>query len=211
MAQRNALDGLSTSIIRFREEHKMTQSDFAHFIGQSSATVKRWESRTNGPNCKDIVEIADRMGLTVDELLRGVKPQDVDINKATGLSSKAIETLRQRDDVISYYVQSVIEPLIENDWIASDILAIGAIYRKRASSESDGIPNDLSDQERYMAAGIRMSILEHVGKLIDEAASKIAVSKGENELAAELMEDEKKIELYREFHDLIPRHFKRGN
>ncbi len=208
MWKENPLAGFIRSITQYRKDHgNMTQAEFAKFIGVHLSTVKRWETGMNGPKAEEILPIADKMGLTVDELLRGIKPENVSINRETGLSSEAIERLRHRDSVVSFYLTQIIEPLMLSEHTMCDVLRIAAIKRKYEGDEERNIP----DSVRYEQAGIKWSILENYSKSIDKAVDLLARSDEHDETISNLLHAPKMISAYEDFGSVIREKQEGGN
>ena len=151
----------------------------------------------NGPKTEEIMEIADKMGLAVDELLRGIKPENVDIHRETGLSTEAIAILRHRNSADVFYLENIIEPLLQNSHIAYDLLTIAAI---RKSVDEHGEPMYDSD-DQYLEAGIKWRIVELFSKLIDEAVSR-ACDTQDSDLD-QLLGNRRKISAYKDFANIL--------
>lgn len=54
-----------------REEQNLTQSGLATQIGVNQNTVSQWETGERIPRADKLVQLAQILGCTVDELLRG--------------------------------------------------------------------------------------------------------------------------------------------
>ena len=85
-------------IARLRENRGLSQkqlSDELEKIGLKvrRETVTQWENGTRDLKTEYTVKLADFFGVTCDELLRGVKAENLSVAQKTGLSDKAIETL----------------------------------------------------------------------------------------------------------------------
>lgn len=99
----NATEEIDTSIfrerfIKLREEHKMSQAQFAVFLGIPSGSVGGYENGTKFPNGKTLFTIATKCDVSADYLL-GLQKEPVlkenlkMICEYTGLSKKAVEWL----------------------------------------------------------------------------------------------------------------------
>ena len=62
---------LAEKIKSLRKEKKLTQEALATLLGVERTTVTMWESGQNTPPTKYLVALADALGCTLDELLRG--------------------------------------------------------------------------------------------------------------------------------------------
>ena len=58
------------TILKFRNERKITQEEFARLVGVDRSTVTKWETGKCKPTADKLVKVADVLGCTVDELLR---------------------------------------------------------------------------------------------------------------------------------------------
>lgn len=80
-------------ISRARESLGMSQNELADHLGVNRVTLTYWENGTRDIKTTDIVRLADILGVSCDFLLRGIKTENVSINKQLGLSEKAIDFL----------------------------------------------------------------------------------------------------------------------
>ena len=62
---------LADKIRQFRKEKNLTQEALATLLGAERTTVTMWESGSITPPTKYLVPLADALGCTLDELLRG--------------------------------------------------------------------------------------------------------------------------------------------
>ncbi|MEZ8297349.1 helix-turn-helix domain-containing protein [Vibrio splendidus] len=60
---------LNENIKRLREEKGVTQLDMAQAVGTSTKTVMNWESGKTEPKASELVTIAKRLGVSVNEVL----------------------------------------------------------------------------------------------------------------------------------------------
>lgn len=64
---------LSANIRAQRRKAGMTQIELAEKIGVSIATLRRWESGETAPNGTRIIEMANTLGITPEEIISGVE------------------------------------------------------------------------------------------------------------------------------------------
>ena len=76
-----------------RKSKGITQKDLAKDLGVSRTTIGYYESGERLPDIETAVKIADYFDITCDELIRGIKTENVDINKKLGLSEVSIAVL----------------------------------------------------------------------------------------------------------------------
>lgn len=62
---------LAEKIRSLRKEKNLTQEALATLLGVERTTVTMWESGQNTPPTKYLVTLADALGCTLDDLLRG--------------------------------------------------------------------------------------------------------------------------------------------
>lgn len=74
---------LATNIRLHRKKAGLTQVDLADKMGVSIATLRRWESGETAPNGTRILELANLLGLSPDEIVNDT--QGSQMNKASVL------------------------------------------------------------------------------------------------------------------------------
>lgn len=62
-------------IAKGRKSKGMTQEQLAEQLGVTRQSVSRWESDAVYPETEKLIRLADLLGLTCDQLLRGVEPE----------------------------------------------------------------------------------------------------------------------------------------
>jgi len=93
MLQSNTIEDIGKRIRHFREKNGETQQELANELGVKRETVNQWENGTRDLKTQYTVILADHFGVTCDDILRGVKSENIDINKKTGLIDEAINRL----------------------------------------------------------------------------------------------------------------------
>ena len=93
-------DEVGLRIAQLREARGLSQkqlSDELEKVGLKvrRETVTQWEAGTRDLKTEYTVKLADFFGVTCDEILRGIKSENLSIAKETGLSDGAITKLRQ--------------------------------------------------------------------------------------------------------------------
>jgi len=109
-----------------REEKGLTQAQLAKelFIAKRE-TITQWEAGTRDLKTEYTIKLADYFGVTCDYILRGVKSENVEINKRLGLSDEAIEVLQFyneyfQGDVLIRVVNFLLEHEIPNPSVYSN-------------------------------------------------------------------------------------------
>ena len=87
--------GIGERIRSLREARKETQADVAQALNVKRETVNQWEQQTRDLKTVHSIALADHFNTTCDYLLRGVETENVDVNKATGLTEHAIKNLKE--------------------------------------------------------------------------------------------------------------------
>ena len=62
---------LADKIKQLRKERNLTQESLASILGVERTTVTMWETGQNVPPTKHLVPLAEALGCTLDDLLRG--------------------------------------------------------------------------------------------------------------------------------------------
>lgn len=69
------------AILNVRQDHKLTQVQFAEKIGVTRQAVSRWEMGVSIPNINTISTISKTFGISIDELLNDTETKESDIEK----------------------------------------------------------------------------------------------------------------------------------
>jgi transcriptional regulator with XRE-family HTH domain len=89
-----AISDIGKRIIELRATHNLTQEQLAKALNVSREVVGKWETGTRDLKTGHTIALANYFQISCDELLRGIKADHVNINEATGLSSDAIEKIK---------------------------------------------------------------------------------------------------------------------
>lgn len=67
------MDNVQTGklIAELRKEKGLTQQQLADLLNLSNKTISKWESGMGSPDISNLPPLADALGVSVDELLRG--------------------------------------------------------------------------------------------------------------------------------------------
>lgn len=85
-----SLLSIGKRIETLRKQKGITQQQLANDFHVRREVVTKWETGLQDLKTDNIVKLADYFGVTCDYLLRGIKAENVDINKKLGLSDDAI-------------------------------------------------------------------------------------------------------------------------
>ena len=105
---------IGTRIKALREKMGKTQADVAEALHVKRQTVDQWENGTRDLKTQYTISLADYFGVSCDEILRGIKAENLSINKKLGLSDKSIEILESdfaSDDRFTVVLNTLIENL----------------------------------------------------------------------------------------------------
>jgi Predicted transcriptional regulators len=80
-------------IKELRESKSMTQEELSKVLNCARNTLTSYETGERGINCEVLVLLSEYFGVSCDYLLRGIDAENLDVQKATGLSNKAIGIL----------------------------------------------------------------------------------------------------------------------
>lgn len=69
----------------------LTQQQLADKVNLSNKTISKWESGAGSPDIGNLTSLADALGVTVDELLRGELKECKDIQSTAQNSSESDE------------------------------------------------------------------------------------------------------------------------
>lgn len=85
------MDNVQTGklIAKLRRERGLTQQQLADKLNLSNKTISKWESGAGGPDISNLSILAETLGITADELLKG------ELNKAPSPMPKSGGTRRE--------------------------------------------------------------------------------------------------------------------
>lgn len=96
------MDNLQTGklIQELRKQKGLTQQQLADMLNLSNKTISKWESGSGSPDISNLPPLADALGVTVDELLRGelhvTEPEDEQYPKETSKKELTPEQKKER-------------------------------------------------------------------------------------------------------------------
>ena len=141
-----------------REQFDMTQAELAKVMKVSRETLNHWESNAREIKANQILKLAQHFNVTCDYILRGVNPENIDINKRTGLSEKAISYLEYCYKNLRGYDVAFLNHLIENcgmQMLCSELMKQVISEAKREKYNRDNYLNNLEEQKRIADEGTR--------------------------------------------------------
>ena len=157
MVSCNDLTTLGGRIKQYREQLNMTQSDLAKEMHVKRELVSMWETGDRDIKTANIIMLAKIFNISCDELLTGVKAEQVDISRSAGLSSKAIEKLISFNNVVfenidpyhidEYNLIDVINYLLEHEYFPVLVNHLSQIYRLYKSDPVN--MNTIIDDDNY--------------------------------------------------------------
>ena len=84
---------LGTMIAELRKQHGMTQLELAEKMGVTDKAVSKWERDLSCPDINSLPNLAEVLGVTVEELMQSKKEAEAPVSKAAEileLAPKAI-------------------------------------------------------------------------------------------------------------------------
>ena len=139
----------------------LKQRELADMLSVKRETVNQWENGIRQIKGEDIARLADALGTTTDYILRGIKTENLDISRETGLSDRAIEILRKlstgKVDAIgcTSKFQDCLSGLIESSFLYDLCNSLGAylIYGgaiKPDISHTEEVNFGIEEWKRFM-------------------------------------------------------------
>ncbi len=126
-----------------RKEKSMTQKELADKLFVSDKTVSKWERGNSMPNVTLLIPIADVLGITVTELLKGEK-----ISENNSLNTDEVENL-----VINSLDLSVRDTIRQGkkNWIFAFLISIGVVIVEAILMTVSGITIEQMDDSIYIS------------------------------------------------------------
>lgn len=84
---------LGTMIAELRKQHGMTQLELAEKMGVTDKAVSKWERDLSCPDINSLPNLAEVLGVSVEELMQSKKEADAPVSKVSeimGIAPKAI-------------------------------------------------------------------------------------------------------------------------
>ena len=182
---------ISKALREYREEHNMTQLQLSDYLGVRQSTISKWNSTnpanmTQLPTLRNIADIANKLGISCDELILDKRPENVETIKQTGLTNKAIQALKQikgnRDDPANNFFSGAEHQLNIVNLILGDTRIAPAVSESFLSALADRVSelirvkrdNDGDPYNDTTIAGIRFQIMTDFINMIDRYTDTIA-------------------------------------
>lgn len=154
-------NSIGARVAERRNEMGLKQRELADMLSVKRETVNQWENGIRQIKGEDIARLADALGTTTDYILRGIKTENLDISRETGLSDRAIEILRklstEKVDAIgcTSKFQDCLSGLIESSFLYDLCNSLGAylIYGgaiKPDISHTEEVNFGIEEWKRFM-------------------------------------------------------------
>lgn len=85
---------IAQRVRQLRNDRGWTQEILAKKIGIKRSALNMKEQCARKFNADEIIRISDAFGITAEELVRGIRPEQLEIHENIGLSSEAIRCLQ---------------------------------------------------------------------------------------------------------------------
>lgn len=158
---------IGSRIEHLRKTNGLTQAELAKEMGVKRETIVQWESNTRDLKTEATIKLADFFGVTCDELLRGIKSENVDINKRLGLSDEAIQALEMANnrgiEVIhrptfevknSVFCNEIISDLLSSEFFLDSLMLLCQIKIDISRQKKQGLSREQINQAKNEASKI---------------------------------------------------------
>lgn len=110
---------LGESIYYYRKRAGLSQEELAHQVGVSRQAVSRWELGETSPEAGKLLPLAEALGITTDQLLRGAEP--VENPPETVFTGEKEETSHSDWDRLPGFVARLVR---RHGWLAGVYIAL---------------------------------------------------------------------------------------
>lgn len=193
------------AIKAYRRENNMTAEQFAKDVCgyKSGSNVKKWEAGDPGTLKYDnICAIVEKLGITYDEFFTGMQSATHNINRCTGLPDKAIQSLKNRSIIETYFVNRVIGPLLTEPRLKKLSETLVTLIAKKRQALTPG-PDDYNPDIETMMSGLRWSMVEELLKRIDDAVAHAVANTEKNETIEAMLSNEHNIQVFSDFGGIL--------
>lgn len=178
-------------IQQLRNDKGLTQSQLAKELFVTREVINHWELNTRDLKTDYTIKLADYFNVTCDYILRGVKANNIDVNKKLGLSDKAIEKLisfkqeneSYRDGLIERFLISInpidtINFILESEAGHDFLLTLKLYFKEISENDVKGFDYDNEGDKfiyKYINDYVSMCLFkvqQNVVKMRDEFISK---------------------------------------
>lgn len=109
MAGSNTSEQIGERIKKLREEKGETQAELSKFLSVKRETINQWEHGTRDLKTQYTIALAEHFGVTCDEILRGIKAENVAITERLGLSDSAVDQIcKMKNMLLTSTLDSII-------------------------------------------------------------------------------------------------------
>ena len=91
--------GIGGRVVAERLKREWSQAELADRVGLTRSSMNQKERGERPFKLEEICQIADAFGISVEELIRGVKPEHVTVHQDLGLTEDCYEALRNFREV----------------------------------------------------------------------------------------------------------------
>lgn len=179
---------ISKALKGYQEEHNMTQLQLSDYLGVAQSTISKWNSNdpSKMPTLRNISDIANKLGISCDELILDKRPENVETIKETGLTNKAVEALKQvkknRDDPADNFFSGADHQLNIINLMLGDTRIAPSVSESFLSTLGDmvsrliqiKVKDDGDPDYDTTIAGIRFQIMTEFINLIDRYTYTVA-------------------------------------
>lgn len=84
---------LGTTISELRKRHGMTQLDLAEKMGVTDKAVSKWERDLSCPDINSLPNLAEILGVSIEELMQSKKQADVPVSKVSEITDTVLKAI----------------------------------------------------------------------------------------------------------------------
>ena len=74
---------IAKTILKIRQDNKLSQEQFAEIVGVTRQAVSRWEMGISAPNINTLILMSEKFNIQVDEMLKSRDVDEKNDNKTT--------------------------------------------------------------------------------------------------------------------------------
>ncbi len=108
---------IGSRVRALRVERGWTDEVLGKKIGLSSSNLNNKERGIRDFTWNEIIRLSDVFGITIDELIRGVKPENLAAHRKTGLCNDAVSSLKHFFEFNSLKMLKGLNLALSSDWV----------------------------------------------------------------------------------------------
>ncbi|MDR0899021.1 MAG: helix-turn-helix domain-containing protein [Lactobacillaceae bacterium] len=116
---------IGKNIKALRQEQNLTQDQFAEILHVTRQSVSKWETGDSAPDIENLIFIAEKFGVSMDDLVFGIGHRNTSNNKTSALEYLDRKNQREENRKIlnrPKQITNVWEFLAEYWWVVTAII-----------------------------------------------------------------------------------------